>query len=642
MSLDILLLLALLPTTQTSLVETSYGLLEGVSIQARDNSPCWIFKGIPIAQPPVGNRRFKLPEPPKPWEGVRAAKQYSAACLSNSTAAGSQPKHMSEDCLYTNIFTSERCLSGNASCPVIFYIHGGSLNYDSAVMFDDQFITDKYSSKDIVFVISAFRLGFFGVLAFENDEVVPRNLALYGALSCHLLYIIAGLEYMHHEIAAFGGDPKQVTLMGHSQGGSIAMIFAASSLIDPDKRLFQQLIALSPAVNYRSVDGRADLTWRLAHEVGVEDSGTEVHRYELYDTKKCDLQHYLHLSPPDITLSEKKTFLKCATSSKRHHPTTAVQAAEVVDCLRSVDAFDLLARQRVLEEEEGLPFDGVLFAPPLVEDGTAFEDFLSGSSARPMICGSTRYEFNFKDNDEEFDIGAFLVVKHPAEVRQKYFEDKQLGKITDVYLSQVVFTLNVMFGTVFADKGSHVYLLEYDQPPLAFHASDMPYFIGTHLRNLTEDEKLIDHFYSESFVNFAYGKQPNKEWAIFNHHARNYYCVEVNLEEAIFPSNKLNYHSAAVDYWLHNITAFDASLSTKVRLQIVETVSNPSFLRTVFSTLLFAVGFVVILTALMALCSYLTPQDPPLHERAPLIVSKKSVIRRKTASVVVPALTVRR
>ncbi|EPB77549.1 Carboxylesterase [Ancylostoma ceylanicum] len=589
MSLDILLLLALLPTTQTSLVETSYGLLEGVSIQARDNSPCWIFKGIPIAQPPVGNRRFKLPEPPKPWEGVRAAKQYSAACLSNSTAAGSQPKHMSEDCLYTNIFTSERCLSGNASCPVIFYIHGGSLNYDSAVMFDDQFITDKYSSKDIVFVISAFRLGFFGVLAFENDEVVPRNLALYD--------IIAGLEYMHHEIAAFGGDPKQVTLMGHSQGGSIAMIFAASSLIDPDKRLFQQLIALSPAVNYRSVDGRADLTWRLAHEVG------------------------------------------CATSSKRHHPTTAVQAAEVVDCLRSVDAFDLLARQRVLEEEEGLPFDGVLFAPPLVEDGTAFEDFLSGSSARPMICGSTRYEFNFKDNDEEFDIGAFLVVKHPAEVRQKYFEDKQLGKITDVYLSQVVFTLNVMFGTVFADKGSHVYLLEYDQPPLAFHASDMPYFIGTHLRNLTEDEKLIDHFYSESFVNFAYGKQPNKEWAIFNHHARNYYCVEVNLEEAIFPSNKLNYHSAAVDYWLHNITAFDASLSTKVRLQIVETVSNPSFLRTVFSTLLFAVGFVVILTALMALCSYLTPQDPPLHERAPLIVSKKSVIRRKTASVVVPALT---
>ncbi|KIH50210.1 hypothetical protein ANCDUO_19713, partial [Ancylostoma duodenale] len=171
-----------------------------------------------------------------------------------------------------------------------------------------------------------------------------------------------------------------------------------------------------------------------------------------------------------------------------------------------------------------------------------------------MICGSTRYEFNLQNNDEEFDIGAFLVVKHPVEIRQKYFEDKRLGKITDAYLSQVVFTLSVMFGTVFADKGSDVYLLEYNkkkqppynpnaiegayvkvaifsQPPLPFHASDMPYFIGTRLRNLSENEKVIDHFYTESFVNFAYGRRPNREWAPFNHHAGNYYSVEVDLEK---------------------------------------------------------------------------------------------------------------
>ncbi|RCN34228.1 para-nitrobenzyl esterase domain protein [Ancylostoma caninum] len=293
MSCGILLLVVLLPVTQASLVRTSYGLLEGVAIQSRDNSTCWMFKGIPIAQSPVGNRRFKLPEPPKPWEGVREAKQYSAACLSNPITG----RHMSEDCLYTNIFTNNKCLSGNASCPVILFIHGGSLNSGSAVMSDDQFIIDKYSSKDVVFVTSAFRLGFFGVLAFENDEVVPRNLALYD--------IIAGIEFVHHEISAFGGDPKQVTVMGHSQGGSIAMIIAASSIIDPNKLLFQQLIAISPALNYRPVAGRADLTWRLAHEVGVSkemcslflaqcsvhllansfwSSKTEVHRYKVYDT----------------------------------------------------------------------------------------------------------------------------------------------------------------------------------------------------------------------------------------------------------------------------------------------------------------------------------------------------------------------
>ncbi|VDM71136.1 unnamed protein product, partial [Strongylus vulgaris] len=135
--------------------------------------------------------------------------------MSNSTMSSSQQKNISEDCLYMNIFVSEKCLLKKGSCPVIFYIHGGSLSYDSAVMFDDQYIINRYSSKDIVFVISAFRLGFFGVLAFENDEVVPRNLAFYD--------IIAGLEFMQQEIAAFGGNPQQVTLMGHSQGGSIAM-----------------------------------------------------------------------------------------------------------------------------------------------------------------------------------------------------------------------------------------------------------------------------------------------------------------------------------------------------------------------------------------------------------------------------------
>ncbi|ETN74420.1 hypothetical protein NECAME_12996, partial [Necator americanus] len=106
-----------------------------------------------------------------------------------------------------------------------------------------------------------------GVLAFENDYVVPRNLALYD--------VIAGLEFIHNEVAAFGGNPSQVTIMGHSQGGSTAMVLAVSSLVDPDKRLFQQLVAFSPALNYRDIKGRADLTWRLAHEVGVNKDGDD-------------------------------------------------------------------------------------------------------------------------------------------------------------------------------------------------------------------------------------------------------------------------------------------------------------------------------------------------------------------------------
>ncbi|KAK6057103.1 hypothetical protein COOONC_05383, partial [Cooperia oncophora] len=151
------------------------------------------LKAIPIAKPPIGERRFKLPEPPEPWDGVRDATRYSDACLSNSSISKSPQNLMSEDCLYTNIFTSENCLSRllSASCPVVFYIHGGRLKHDSAVMFDDQYITDRYSSKDVVFVISAYRLGIFGLATFADDSVVPRNLALYGMLAPSAKYILS-------------------------------------------------------------------------------------------------------------------------------------------------------------------------------------------------------------------------------------------------------------------------------------------------------------------------------------------------------------------------------------------------------------------------------------------------------------------
>ncbi|KAK6733627.1 hypothetical protein RB195_017403 [Necator americanus] len=411
MNLCVFLSFAFLPALEPRLVRTSYGFLEGMPIKSIKNTTCWIFKGVPFAQPPVGEFRFKLPIPPKPWEGVRSAKQYSAACLTNSSTAMNQAEHISEDCLYMNIFASERCRSGIVSCPVIFYIHGGALYKGSAIMFDDQYITDRYSSKDIVFVTTAFRLGFFGVLAFETDDIVPRNLALYD--------IISGLNFTHSEIAAFGGDPTRVTVMGHSQGGSIAMILAVSSIVDPDKRLFQRLIATSPALNYINSTIRGDLTWRVAYEVG------------------------------------------CTKSAKRPHPTPLVELGRVVDCLRSVNAFDLLARQRSLEDNEKLLFDGVLFAPPFVRNDTLFRDFLSDCTPRPMMCSSTRDEFNFQKSDDTYDIGAFLMVAHPTEVRDKYYEDKKSGKIKDAYLTQVVFTLNVMFGSRFVEKGSDVYLMEY-------------------------------------------------------------------------------------------------------------------------------------------------------------------------------------
>ncbi|ETN74421.1 hypothetical protein NECAME_12997, partial [Necator americanus] len=257
----------------------------------------------------------------------------------------------------------------------------------------------------------------------------------------------------------------------------------------------------------------------------------------------------------------------------------------------------------------------------------------------------------------------------------------------DSYLSQVVFTLNVIFGSIFAENGSNVYLLEYEstallgatlsgvpsesrssltlsvaddfkihvevgahyvhwfcgetQAPLPFHGADMPFFIGRHMRNFDKNEQIIDKFYGRSLLNFAYGKKPCKEWSPFHPTIRNYYSVEINRGNGLYSSNKLNYHSAVVDYWLHNITLFDSTVPKNVQLDIIGTVSNPSFLRTAMTSILFVCGVVVLSTALMALCSYLTPRDPPNHERVPLVTHKISEVQRKNICVIVPALSTR-
>ncbi|KAK5969458.1 Para-nitrobenzyl esterase domain protein [Trichostrongylus colubriformis] len=365
MDSHLFILISIIPFTHLWIVNTSYGALEGMAIRSKDGKGCQIFKGVPIAKPPTGKRRFKLPEPPASWNGVRDATRYSAACLSNSSVTSSPQKRISEDCLYMNIFTSDNCLKKNGSCPVVFYIHGGSLYYDSAVMFDDQYITDRYSSKDVVFVISAFRLGVFGVSAFADDTVAPRNLALYD--------IIAGLEMVNTDVEAFGGDPKRVTLMGHSQGASIAMVFAVSSTVDPHRRLFQQVLSFSPSINYRVTVDRLDLTWRFAHELG------------------------------------------CTNSQFRPEMTSTVEVAEVVDCLREKDALELLSEQRLFEDRDGALFDGILYGPPFVSEDEPVQQFAMECSARPMITSSTRDEFNMLPSELGDDIGSFLQVSHPEQ-----------------------------------------------------------------------------------------------------------------------------------------------------------------------------------------------------------------------------------
>ncbi|KAK6040247.1 hypothetical protein COOONC_22248 [Cooperia oncophora] len=282
-----------------------------------------------------------------------------------------------------------------------------------------------------------------------------------------------------------------------------------------------------------------------------------------------------------------------------------------------------------------------------------------------MISSSTRYEYNKLTNEETDDIGSFLQVSHPEQVRKKYFYDMSFKDHRDAYLSQVVFANTVMFGTAFTEKGAKVYLMEFDHEPLPLHSSDMPFFIGLHMRNFTADEHLIDQFYAKSFINFIYGREATlvmggslarlafslsflpyvlfgypsfTDWLPFDPRKRNYYSVEANLNRRIFPRNKMGYHSEVVDYWLHNMTQFDKSLSemanTQLRYEQVDVTPGHSILRSVLSALLFGLAMTLGFLILMAVWAALSPQDPPNHEKVPLVHRKETQINRKNTMIV--------
>lgn len=203
-------------------VATTYGQLEGLQREGHQ-----AFLGIPFAAPPVGDRRFKAPEPPASWSGVRAAREYGRAARQTSHPipgfAASGPQD--EDCLYLNVYTPA---PDGQRRPVLFWIHGGGYTHGTASepLYDGGPLVTR---GDVVVVGINYRLGAFGFL--HLDDHLP-GLGL--SANCGQLDMIAALEWTRDNIAAFGGDPGNVTIFGESAGaaavGTLLAMPAAKSL----------------------------------------------------------------------------------------------------------------------------------------------------------------------------------------------------------------------------------------------------------------------------------------------------------------------------------------------------------------------------------------------------------------------------
>ncbi|HLJ45634.1 MAG TPA: carboxylesterase family protein [Bryobacteraceae bacterium] len=219
-------------------IHTANGLVSG----APGKDPAVrVYKGIPYAAPPVGSLRWKAPESPASWEGVRPATEFSAVCMqapyAQTSPYYSPLKSVSEDCLYLNVWTAAPLAKDRR--PVMVWIHGGGYTRGSGST--PTYDGEVLAKKGVVVVTVNYRLGIFGFLAHPEltKESSHHSSGDYG-----LLDMVAALQWVQKNIAAFGGDPKRVTIYGESAGSSAVNFLMASPLA---KGLFHRVIGESGA-----------------------------------------------------------------------------------------------------------------------------------------------------------------------------------------------------------------------------------------------------------------------------------------------------------------------------------------------------------------------------------------------------------
>jgi para-nitrobenzyl esterase len=210
---------------QTTQVKIVNGTLEGTVVPSTNIRS---FKGIPFAQPPVGDLRWKEPQPVKNWTGVRQADHFGPRAMQKPVFGdmGFRSDGVSEDCLYLNVWTPSK--SANAGLPVMVYFYGGGLVAGDGS--EPRYDGESLAKKGIVTVTVNYRLGIFGFFSHpELTKESPHHASgNYGYLDQY-----AALVWVQQNIAAFGGDPKRVTIAGES-AGSISVCAQMASPLSKD------------------------------------------------------------------------------------------------------------------------------------------------------------------------------------------------------------------------------------------------------------------------------------------------------------------------------------------------------------------------------------------------------------------------
>lgn len=234
-------------------VRTANGVLEGT-----DCSGVKVFKGVPFAEAPVGELRWKAPQPLKNWDGVRKAVDFGPNPMQENLFGDMMfgTKEMSEDCLYLNIWTPSK--TWDEKLPVFIYFNGGGLMAGSGS--EPRYAGMTFARNGVIAITANYREGIFG---FFTHPELSKETEYNGSGNYGFLDQVAAIQWVKDNIAAFGGDPDHITIMGESAGSMSVSALVASPL---SRNLIAQAMGSSGSV----LGQNRWATLQEAEQMGVE------------------------------------------------------------------------------------------------------------------------------------------------------------------------------------------------------------------------------------------------------------------------------------------------------------------------------------------------------------------------------------
>ena len=197
----------------TAVVQTPKGVLVG-----EDMGDVNVFRGVPFAKPPVGDLRWKAPEPVDAWEGHKTVVEYGAPCMQPKLSDPSEPNGggvqgvKSEDCLYLQVYAPKKA----EKAPVVLWMHGGAAYLGAGHL--GSYVGMENARKGVITVPMNYRLGALGYFVHPSISAEEGPTGSYAEMDA-----VAALEWIHENIDSFGGDPDNVTIAGQSAGGYMVM-----------------------------------------------------------------------------------------------------------------------------------------------------------------------------------------------------------------------------------------------------------------------------------------------------------------------------------------------------------------------------------------------------------------------------------